>query len=39
MDDLSRVLEEKRAQLKGLVQRRAFESYMRYGPCPRPMRA
>lgn len=34
MDDLSRGLEEKRAQLKGLVRRRAFESYMRYGRVP-----
>ena len=34
MDDLSRGLEEKRAQVERLARRRAFELYLRYGRLP-----
>lgn len=34
MNDLSRGLEEKQAQLERLARRRAFESYLRYGRVP-----
>ena len=34
MDNLSRGLEEKRAQLERLAHRQAFESYLRYGRVP-----